>query len=256
MKRFCKHFRIASEPTPYDPGRARVWSAILSHTFVWFGIGWLFYDHPVGAAAVSLIGVRLSFFYRRQFIQKQKRIASSHFEQMLYSISSSLQAGRSVENAFRAAASDLQTMFAGNKPYLLRELEQLNRKVEHGASLESAVRQFAQRTDIPDIGTWADMFTACRRTGGDLVRMMRHSSRVIVERMNIERELAVGIAGKKLEAKALGFIPFVIVAMFRYGSPDYMAPLYEHSGRVIMTSALLLICAGMWVARIIMRIEA
>jgi tight adherence protein B len=228
---------------------------MFGYTALWGAVGWLFFEHVVGCMLVMAAGGRASYSRIFQYMQRGKQRAAGQFEQMLYAIASSLQAGKSVENAFRSAEGDLRLMYAGHTPIVLAELERLNRSVHHGTPLDSAVDDFQRRIDLTEATNWADILRTCKRTGGDLVLVMRHTSRLIVEKMNMERELAVLIAGKRFEAKALTVVPFLMVAAFRYGSPDYMDPLYSGGGQVVMAAALLLIGVGICAAARLMRIE-
>lgn len=239
----------------YRIGRTKTIAKIVWSSFAWGGAGWLFFELPAVAAAMSAIGAAVAIRRKMDAIRKMKSHVSLQFEQMLYAVASSLQAGKSVENAFRDAEEDLRLMYAGQTSILLRELESLNRKMEHGTPLEKAVEEFHVRLDIPEVTNWANIFGTCKRTGGDLVRVMRHSSRTIVEKMNMEREIAVLIAGKRFEAKALSVVPFLMIGTLRYGSPDYLEPLYSGTGRFAMAAALAMMYGGIKLAERIMRIE-
>ncbi|MCI3922471.1 hypothetical protein MO973_19755 [Paenibacillus sp. TRM 82003] len=239
----------------YRPGRLRTTAGIVWTGLLWGGAGWLFFELAAVSAALTLCGAAIGWRRKGEAVRKMKSSASVQFEQMLYAIASSLQAGKSVENAFRDAELDLRLMYAGNASILLRELEGMNRMLENGTPLEKAVDHFQKRIDIPEVTTWSEIFGTCKRTGGDLVRVMRHSSRAVVEKLNMEREMAVLIAGKRFEGKALAIVPFFMIGAFRYGSPDYLEPLYSGSGRLVMLAALTLMYAGNRLAERWMRIE-
>src|SRR5690606_37534284 len=84
------------------------------------------------------------------------------------------------------------------------------------------------------------VFATCKRTGGDLIDVLRKTSNMSGEKLEMEQEISVLVAQKRFEAKALSMIPFGIIAFLAWSSPDYMAPLYTGMGRVVMTVALLL----------------
>jgi len=248
--------RVEKAPvTIYEPGRLRTVSVGCLFFGVCFAVGWLFFEHWLIAFILGALGVWSSSKNKEAYIRKQKQLVSVQFEQMLYAVANALQAGKSVENSFLAAEADLKLLYRGYAPLLLRELEGLNRKVQHGTPLEKAIDVFQRRMDIPEVSNWANIFGTCKRTGGNLVHVMRHSSRLVVEKMSMERELSVMIAGKRFEAKALSIVPFLVIGMFKYGSPDYMLPLYEGPGRWVMALSLLIIGCGMRLAERMMRIE-
>lgn len=204
---------------------------------LWGAVGWLFYEHVVGVCLVALWGFHSARQSKQRFLQKRLQHTQAQFEQLLYSLTTSLQAGRSIENAFRAVEEDVRQTEGVDTPFL-QQLSKMNQKVANAIPLEDALGAFDRALCVADISVWVDVFLSCKRTGGDLVHVMRHTSRVLVENMGREREMAVLLAAKKLEARWLAFLPFVFVALFRYGSPEYMAPLYTGKGALVMTVCL------------------
>ncbi|HZG88512.1 type II secretion system F family protein [Paenibacillus sp.] len=248
--------QLAGIPPAYRPGTIKLTLYAGAYAAAYASVGWLFFESGAMSALLACGGWYAAGKRAVRDVEHQKRTVASQFEQMLFSISSSLQAGKSIENAFRDVESDMHRLYAGGRPLLLKELEKLNRKVDTGIPAEEAIQQFQRNLAIDEIDSWADMVCTCKRTGGDLVQIMRQSSRSIIEKLNVERELAVLIAGKRFEAKALSVVPFLIVALFRYGSPEYMEPLYEGGGRAVMGAALALLGTGIALSERLMRIEA
>ncbi len=205
-----------------------------------FGIGYLFYKNimvAVGCVALSLFAIP---FYNSYMRERKDRLMAEQFRYVLYSLSSLLAAGRSVENAFRFAESDLRTLYATSSLVVMPELVRLNGKVSNGETIEKALFEFGERTNQNDIKNFAEVFSICKRSGGDLIEVVRKTVNMIAEKMEIEQEIKVITAQKKFEAKAMAFVPIAIVALLAFSSPDYMEPLYIGVGRIVMTGALIL----------------
>lgn len=204
-----------------------------------FAVAYLFYNHWI----VALVFSTLAFLYprirREELRTKRQQELSLQFKQALYSLASSLAAGRSLETSFREAAKDLQLLYPDPNTYMLRELDIINARMENGEPVERAVAEFSRRASVDDIASFSDVLIACKRTGGDLIEVVRRTSAMIGEKLEIQQEIAVLIAQKKFEANILLLVPFAFVALLRFSSPDYMAPLYEGVGYLITTSALL-----------------
>jgi tight adherence protein B len=239
----------------YREGWRRKSVRAIGACLIWFSAGYLFYNSVWISAALSIAGGAVSMRDSRSFLRARKRVISIQFEQALQSISSSLHAGKSMENALKTAASDLTLMYSQHKPPLADEFERVSRMVEHGIALEQALDMLRRRLQIPDVSDWVDVFRTCKRSGGDLMAVMRHTSRAIGEKMDLERELAVIIAGKRFEADLLSVIPLLLLAALRFGSPEYMAPLYHGLGRVIMTLAFATMVGCIILSRRLMRFE-
>jgi len=255
MIRFVRT-KLERIPSAYRPGAAYLTAVAAGWMGAFAAVGWLFFEAWIASAALAAAGIFVAFRRIDALVVRRKRTTSAQFEELLFALASSLQAGKSIENAFREAEADVTRLYGGSRSALLSQLERLNRRTDNGLPLESGLQQFSRELAIEEIEQWADMFATCRRTGGDLVNVMRQTSRTIVEKMNIDRELSVLIAGKRFEAKALAVVPFLIVGVFRYGSPEYMEPLYTGQGRLVMIAALGMLGAGSWLADKIMRLEA
>ncbi|MFC3771934.1 type II secretion system F family protein [Paenibacillus sp. GCM10012303] len=234
--------------------RADQWISGCAAGAVLFVLGFLFYKNVLICLVISMIAVLYPKVRKRLLIQRRKEELRRQFKHALYSLSSALSAGKSVENAFRETGSDLVLLYPDPRTDMIRELNRINRRTENGEPIERSLLDLGRRSGIEDVKQFAESFAACKRTGGDLVEVMRRTSNLIGEKMDIEQDLSVLIAQKRFEAKALGFIPFVIVAFLSFSSPDYMQPLYEGAGHLIMTAALLILAVSQWLARTIMNI--
>ena len=248
---------VLTDYTVYRMSRKETALSVIAAAAVLWAIGYLFYRSAIIAVMLSSVSLFYPRLVRRQKAERRKEELRRQFKQALYSVSSSLAAGHSVENAFREAVRDMRLLLSAKQKHdILTEFEIINRKVENGESLERALADFGKRSGIDDIAQFADVFATCKRTGGDLIEVARRTIDMIGDKMDIEREIAVLIAQKRFEAKALGVVPFFIVAFLAWGSPDYMAPLYEGIGRLIMTVALAALAFSVWLARKMMDIKA
>ena len=63
-----------------------------------FALGYLFYHSIILSALLALLSVKFPKMMRGKIISKRKKELNLQFKEMLYSLSSSLSAGRSVES--------------------------------------------------------------------------------------------------------------------------------------------------------------
>ena len=173
------------------------------------------------------------------------------FRHALYSLSSSLSAGRSVENGFRSTVDDLLMLDPGGRNDLIFEWRVIVSRLELGEPIETALQDFARRADLEDITNFADVFIACKRAGGDLVEVIRKTSAVIGEKLDIEQEISVMIAQKKFESKALLAAPFLLVLFMNVSAEDYMEPLRSSAAGIVISTLALMALGGCawWITR-------
>lgn len=213
-------------------------AALLAGGMLMFNIGYLFY-HQLLISLLLVPGGAYAPRMLRQYLKDRRRSALNlQFKQTLFSLSSSLSAGRSVENAFREAVADLQLLDPEGNSDMLAELSIICTRMEYNQPVEEALHDFSRRAGMEDVERFADVFTVCKRTGGDLVEVVRRTSTIIGEKLDIQQDIAVSIAQKKFEAKALLAAPLLMVLFMSLTASDYMQPMYTGAGMAISTLSL------------------
>lgn len=216
-------------------------SAILMLALPAFVVGYIFYKSFVLAAAFSAVGLMFPRIRKQQLIQLRKNKLFVQFKQALSCLSSSMAVGKSIESAFQEALEDLKLLYPDPACLIVVEFSVICRKVENGEPIEAALKNLADRSHLEDVISFTDVFLTCKRTGGNLVEVMRRTATVIGEKLEITQDISVMIAQKRFESRVLLFAPIVIVAVLAFSSPEYMQPLYSGSGILIMSASLLLL---------------
>lgn len=222
---------------------------------VLFAIGYLFYQHIAFAVLLSCGGALYPRIRQKSLLAKRRAELGSQFKQALYSLASSLAAGRSVENGFREAIQDLQLLYPDMQTDLIREFKVICFRLENGEPIERAIQDFSRRAAIEDITNFADVFTTCKRTGGDLVEVVRRTSTMIGEKLDIQQEISVMVAQKRFESKAVMAAPFLFIAFLNVSAPDFLEPMRGMAGYIVSTVALLALGACYWLIAKIMDIQ-
>ncbi|RXZ84751.1 pilus assembly protein TadB [Paenibacillaceae bacterium] len=211
-----------------------------------FAAGYLFYHSVIVALLLSAFGIYAPRLYRKRLAVLRRERLKLQFKEALFSLTSSLAAGRSVENAFRLVAADLLLVYPGGQADILQEFERIGYRLDNGEPLEHGLREFSERSGVEEIVHFTDVFCIGKRSGGDLVELIRQTSQTIGEKMDIQLEIAVMIAQKKFESRIMMAVPFAFLAFLAYAAPDYMAPLYQGVGFLLLTAALLLLLGCYW----------
>ncbi|MBP1155488.1 MULTISPECIES: type II secretion system F family protein [unclassified Paenibacillus] len=236
-----------------SPGQitlAALWGATIMAA-----IAYVFYKHPGAAFFFGAIGLGYPSIRRKQLIRKRKAQLKLQFKQMLAALASAISAGRSVESAFVEALSDLRLLYPDSKAMIIKELEMMQRRMENGETIESCLIGFSRRAHIDEIERFAEVFVTCKRTGGSLVQVVRRTAVLIQEKLDIEQDIQVLLAQKKFESKVLSVTPVAIIATLAWSTPDYMEPLYQGGGLLIMSCALAVLLGCYALAQKIMDIK-
>lgn len=162
------------------------------------------------------------------------------FRDCINCISSALESGYSIENALKEAYLDMKLSY-NEEDLIMREMRGIISAVENNRTVEDVFLDFSARSGVDDIKSFADIFATAKRTGGNLILIIKSTADVIHTRVELKRELRTVIASKKYEADIMKLIPFGILIYLRVFSPDMVAALYGNLfGIVFMTIVLVL----------------
>ena len=122
--------------------------------------------------------------------------------------------------------------------------------------LEEALLKMGEECGVEDVKTFAEVFKFARRSGGDMVAIIRKTSENIYEKQAVKKEIEVLISSKKLEHKIMCFIPFIIIVYMKLSMPGLLSPLYHNLlGISIMTIMLIFYFLSVRLGERIVRIE-
>jgi len=221
-----------------------------------FGVGFVFYQNVLLALLITPLALLYPRLKTKAIIKQRKEKISLHFNDMLYAVASSLGAGKSVEMAFKESLKDLALLHGESGSDLMEELRYLIRKIEMNVTVEEALFDLAKRTHVEEIQSFADVFHTCKRTGGDVVEVIRNTSKVIGEKIEFKNELNTMLSQRQFEQKMLSVIPIVLILLLSWFSGDYMEPVFTTVlGRIVMTVAIVLMLAANVISGKIIDIE-
>lgn len=221
-----------------------------------FAVGYIFYHNIILSLLLMLLGIKFPDIRTVQIIEKRKKQLTVQFKDMLYSLSSALSVGKSVEMGLRDCLKDLEIIYPDKSTDIIVEIEYILRGIGMNATTESMFQQFADRAHIEDVENFVDVFVTCKRTGGDIIEVIRSTSNTIGEKIEIKQEIDTVISGKKYEFQFLMIMPVAMVLILSATAADYMLPVFTTVvGRIVMTIAIGIFIIAYFVGSKIMRIE-
>lgn len=220
------------------------------------GILYLFFSSLYVSLLGSLPSAVLYMKYQKaRRSEKEKWKLMTEFKDAMDSMISALVAGYSMENAVKEAYKDLLLMY-DEKAGILLELKDIMQKLTLKRPLSELLLDLGRRSDVEDIVTFSQIYGIARRSGGNLVKVMKRTADNIGEKMEVQREIQTMIAGKRMEAMCMMIIPLGIIVYLRIFSPGFLDPLYQGvMGRLVMTVALIVYLVAVFWSNKIMDIK-
>lgn len=208
--------------------------------------GLLFYDSP--AAGILLTAAMIFFFplYKKSLIEKKRGHRLVQFRDLLYSVSSSIAAGRSMGQALEESVDFWKSTY-GPEDYIMTELRLMTAQMRAGNEKDiDVLKEFAARSGLEDAADFVAVYESCRITGGNLPAAINRATNIIGDKITLERELKTLMAQKAFESRIVMAAPFAIVLLLKIISPEYLEPMTSTGeGRMVMTFALCLMAGAM-----------
>jgi len=209
---------------------------------IWFlisvSLGMLFYKSIVGILIIIPFVIIFEKVNKKKLIEKRKNELSAQFIEFLQVIMSSLKAGTSLERAILSARERLYSLY-NNDSLIITEIISMESSLRMNIPVEDILYDFGKRSGIEDINQFAEVCKVSKRAGGNLIKVMDHTIKCIVDKNEMEREIQAFISGKKLESKFMTVILPAILLYMNISMADMMNSLYQGMlGRLVMSGVL------------------
>lgn len=200
---------------------------------------WLLYKHVFGLVSALIILPIYKKSYQKAQIEKRKKELLIQFKEAMQSVSAAVLSGFSIENAWREAEKEIETMY-GKDAYMTVELKQMNAAVRTNQQIEQLLYQFALRSTCEDILNFAEVFQFAKRSGGNFGKIIQNTINRISEKIEVEKEIQTVISGKKMEQRVMNVVPIFLLCYLNLTSKEFLTPLYGNLfGACVMTLAFL-----------------
>lgn len=177
-----------------------------------------------GSIAVAVIAALVTFPLPRVFLRwrRKQRLAkfNEQLEDALLSMSSSLKAGFSINQA-------LETVAGENIQPISFEFTVLMQEVRLGVPLETALENMQKRTQSQDFELVSVAIITARQTGGELTLILERLAAVIRERVRISQRVMALTAQGRLQATLVGAVPFLLMFAMFFVAPDAMSAFFS-----------------------------
>ncbi len=202
---------------------------------------------------VALIAAVAAFPVPRVILKHIRRERMNKFnlqlEDALLSISGSLKAGFSINQALDGIASQ-------NRSPISFEFRLLMHELRLGVPLDTALEKMNKRLDSPDFELVAIAIITARQTGGELTAILERLAGVIRERVRITGRIKALTAQGRMQAVIIGLMPFALFAAMLYVAPDMMNSFFSSViGILFLIGVIILDVTGFIIIRKITTID-
>ena len=175
--------------------------------------------------------------------RKQNEVREQFTELLRFTITS-LQAGYSVENAFLDSYRDLERLYGGQS-VICKILRRLAIARQNRLPLAEVWKNVADELQVTEITEFSEIYEMAYHHSGNLSAIMEQTSQIIMEKTELQRELFLSMASRRMELRIMTAMPFVIMAYIQWTSKGYFDELYHNmTGIMLMTGILLLYFVG------------
>lgn len=177
--------------------------------------------------------------WERFRFRRLRRRHSEGFQDLLQSMMTSIQTGYTIENACRAALSELMEQRQGRKDPTVQAVKKIVYGLDLGIPAHQLFLEYARESGIEDIFEFAGILEIVKTTGGNLVTILKKTMDDFRRKMDTEKEISTILSGVSYEKNIMLCMPFLIFFYMRLTNQAYMSCLYETAaGHMLMTGVL------------------
>lgn len=228
---------------------------ILAGCVLILGISYLFYKSFLPFLILSPGIVIIIGSYREKLKRQRKAKLNIQFKDGIMALSASLGTGYAIENAFREAYVEVSLLY-GKDSYISKEFEYMIYQLQINITVEEVLEDFGKRSGLEDIENFAQIFKIAKRSGGDLIQVIRSTAETIGQKIDTKREILTILSAKKYEQKIMNLVPFGIILYIKISNPEFLNIMYETiMGRIIMSICLIVYCVAYKISESIVNIH-
>lgn len=150
----------------------------------------------------------------------EKKELRLQFRDLLESLSNSFTVGRTASGSFEAAYYDMVSEH-GMDAYITKEVQLICMAYKNqGIEIKDLLNDFAQRSSIDDIRSFAGVFEVSTNLGGNVAKVIRETRDMISDKIEIELEIQTMVTGQKNQLNVLAIMPIVMSLLTRSFSDE------------------------------------
>lgn len=206
-------------------------------------------------AIVGIVAGRLYVPMRvKSIIAKKKRELGRQFRDMLEALTTSLGAGRNINDSFIGVYEDLKVQYASDAA-ILKELEVIIAGIHNNVAIEEILEDFGKRSDNDDILSFANVFKISYRKGGNIKEVIRNTRSILSDKMEIAEDIETLMTSNKMEQNVMIVMPVVLIGAIKLMSPEFAANFVTPTGLVSTTISIVVFVVAYFIGKSVLNIK-
>ena len=210
------------------PARVLDLSLIFTAAAMFLAVGGIwYYTGSLSAPKIIIVSILAGVaafpvprLYLKILRKNRMRKFNEQLEDALLSMSSSLKAGFSINQALESLAQE-------NRYPISFEFNLLIQELRLGVTLEEALDKMSRRLDCPDFELVAVSILTARQTGGELTATLERLAGVIRERVRISSRIRALTAQGRMQAVIIALMPVGLFFAMMNIAPDMMNSFFS-----------------------------
>ncbi len=216
----------------------------------------MFFGRPCIGLLCTLASKYTCNYMHNYFIDKRKRQMNKIVRDFLFNISAYLEIGHCLGDCAILTLDKMNSIY-GNDNEFCRALASFKNNMQiSGIGEEEAFAILVDQIEHEDLKGFYQIFSICRKSGGNLIEACNNAARIIGEKLTMEQDISAILAQRKMEGRIMSIMPFALVGLISFTAPEYLEPMYTSiGGIVVMALALTMTLMGIYMMERIVRIE-
>lgn len=206
-------------------------------------------------AVVGIIAGRLFVPMRvKSIIEKRRKELNHQFRNMLESLTTSLGAGKNVNDSFIGVYEDLKVQYEDDA-YILKELEVVISGIHNNVAIEDLLEDFGNRSDNDDILSFANVFKISYRKGGNIKEIIRNTHNILSDKMEIAEDIETLVTSNKMEQNIMILMPIALIGVIKMMNPEFAANFVTPTGIISTTISIVIFVVAYFVGKSVLNIK-
>ena len=206
-------------------------------------------------AIVGIVAGRLFVPMRtKAIIAKRKKELNHQFRDMLESLTTSLGAGKNINDSFIGIYEDLKIQYDSDA-FILKELEVIVSGIHNNVPIEEVLEDFGRRSDNEDILSFANVFKISYRKGGNIKDIIRNTRNILSDKMEISEDIETLMTSNELEQNIMIVMPIALIGVIKLMSPEFAANFVTPTGIISTTISIVIFIVAYFIGKSVLNIK-